>query len=84
MKRIPLLLETFQFPFNPFSHGKLKNTIFENPIIPQTLNINNQRTTIGKAINLDIIRKLIKHPLKKSFGKGNVYPHRFRDTTVRM
>ena len=40
MKRKPLLLETFQFSFNPFSHGQLKNTIFENPIIPQTLNIN--------------------------------------------
>ena len=38
---------------------KLKNSIFEIPIIPQTLNINNQRTTSAKSINLVIIRKLI-------------------------
>ena len=44
---------------------KLKTAIFQIPIIPQTLNINNERTTTAKSINLDIIRKLIKYSLKK-------------------
>ena len=39
---------------------KLKNSIFEILIIPQTLNINNWRTTSAKSINLDSIRKLIE------------------------
>ena len=38
---------------------KFKNSIFEIPIIPQTLNINNWRTASANSINLDIIRKLI-------------------------
>ena len=37
------------------SSEKLKNSIFEIPIIPQTL-----RITSAKSINLNIIRKLIK------------------------
>ena len=43
---------------------KSKNSIFEIPIILQTLNINNQRTISEKSINLHIIRKLIKYSLK--------------------
>ena len=43
---------------------KSKNTIFEIPIIPQTLN------AIAKSINLHIIRKLIKYSLKKDFLKA--------------
>ena len=43
---------------------KLKNSIFEMPIIPQTLNTNNLRTTNAKPINLRTIRKLIKYSLK--------------------
>ena len=43
---------------------KLKNSIFEMPIIPQTLNINKLRTTNAKSINLQIIRKLIEYPSK--------------------
>ena len=43
---------------------KLKNSIFEMPIIPQTLNTNNLRTTYAKPINLRTIRKLIKYSLK--------------------
>ena len=34
------------------------------PIIPQTLNINNLRTTSAKSINLQKIRKLIENSLK--------------------
>ena len=49
---------------------KLKNSIFEIPIIPQTLNINNQRTTSAKSVNLQIIRKLIEYSLKKVHVKA--------------
>ena len=34
-------------------------------MIPQTLNINNSRTTRSKSINLYTIRKLIEYSLKK-------------------
>ena len=40
---------------------KLKNSIFEMPKITQTLNISNLRTTSGKSINLDNIRKLVEY-----------------------
>ena len=43
---------------------KLKNSIFEMLIIPQTLNINNSRTTRAKYISLHTIRKLIEYSLK--------------------
>ena len=43
---------------------KLKIPIFEMPIIPQILNINNLRITSAKSINLHTIRKLIKYSLK--------------------
>ena len=33
---------------------KFKNLIFKIPIFPQTLNINNQRTTSAKSINVNI------------------------------
>ena len=67
----------------PSSTGKLKNSIFEIPIIPQTLNINNQRTTSAESINLDIIKKLIEYSLKNVFFECNVYSYRFRDIAVR-
>ena len=43
---------------------KLKNSIFEMPIIAQTLNINNLRTVSAKSINLHTIRKLTEYSLK--------------------
>ena len=43
---------------------KLKNSIFEMPIITQTLNINNLRTKSAKSINLHTIRKLVEYSLK--------------------
>ena len=49
---------------------KLKNLISVIPIIPQTLNINNQRITSAKSINLDIIRKPIPYSLKTAPGKA--------------
>ena len=42
----------------------LKNMFFEISINPQTLNINNYKTTNAESINLDIIRKLIEYSLK--------------------
>ena len=48
---------------------KLKNSLFEIPIIPQTLNINNYRTTSAKSINLHIIRKFIEYSLKTFLSK---------------
>ena len=42
---------------------KLKNSIFEMPIIAQTLN-NNLRTASAKSINLHTIRKLTEYSLK--------------------
>ena len=61
---------------------KLKNLIFEMPIIPQTLNNIIFRTTNTKSINLHTIRSLTKYSLK-NFFKGNVYSLRFRDIAVR-
>ena len=43
---------------------KLKNSIFEMPIIAQTLNINNLRTASAKSINLHTSRKLTEYSLK--------------------
>ena len=34
---------------------KLKNSIFQTPLIPQTLNIDNLRTAKAKSINLRVI-----------------------------
>ena len=40
------------------------------PIITQTLNINNLRTTSGKSINLHTIRKLDEYSLKNVVAKA--------------
>ena len=61
---------------------KLKNLIFEMPIITQTLNINNLRTTSAKSINLHTIRKLVEYSLKNISGKGNVYSCLFWDIAI--
>ena len=39
---------------------KLKNSIFEIPIVPQTLRIDNLRTTSAKSINLVTVCNLIE------------------------
>ena len=49
---------------------KLKISFFEMPIIPQTLNNNNLRTTNAKSINLYAIINHIKYSLKKRFLKA--------------
>ena len=60
----------------------LENSIFVRPVIPQTLNVNNLRTTSAKSINLHTIRKLTEYSLKQ-LQKGSVYCYGFRDITVR-
>ena len=45
-------------------------SIFEMPIITQTLNINNLRTTSAKSINLHTIRKLVEYSLKNVAAKA--------------
>ena len=60
---------------------KLKNSIFEMPIIAQTLNINNLRTASAKSINLHTIRKLTEYSLKKVALKKCLLS-RFRDIDV--
>ena len=37
----------------------MKKSIFDKQIIPQTLNVNNLRTTSEKSINLYRVRKLM-------------------------
>ena len=58
---------------------KLKSLIFEMPIIPQTLIINNSRTTKAKSINRYTIRKLIEYYLKTVLIKAmlNAYSYHF-------
>ena len=50
----------------------MKKSVFEMPMIPQTLNINNLRTTNAntKYVNLYAIRKLMKYSLKHFFAKA--------------
>ena len=49
---------------------KLKNSIFEMPIITQTLNFNNLRTTSAKSINLHTVRKLVEYSLNNVLAKA--------------
>ena len=47
----------------------MRNSIFEIPIILQTLNIITRETQSAKSINLVIIRKFIKYSLKNVLVK---------------
>ena len=60
----------FLILFNPLVPEKLKNSIFEMPIILQTLNINNLRTTSAVPINLHTISNLIKYSFKMASVKA--------------
>ena len=62
---LPLILQLI----NPFSAGKIEKLDFERTIIPQTLNINNLRTTSAKSINLHTIRKAYLIFFKKHFKR---------------
>ena len=67
LRRFWMVFKFFRFCLILSVREKLKNSI---SIIPQTLNINNYRTTSAKSINLDIIRKLIKYSLTNFLVKG--------------
>ena len=58
-----MIFKFFRFCLTLSVTEKLKNSIFEMPIITQTLNINNLRTTSAKSINVDSIRKLVEYCL---------------------
>ena len=64
LRRFRMIFQIFWYCITLSVLEKLKNSIFEIPIIPQTLNINNYRNTRTKSINLHIIRKLIRYSLK--------------------
>ena len=82
LRRFWVVFKFFWFCLTLSVPEKLKNSIFEMPIIPQILNTNNLRNTSAKSINLHTIRKLIECSLKNVFSKGNVYYYRFRDIAV--
>ena len=65
LRRFRMIFQIFWYCITLSVLEKLKNSIFEIPIIPQTLNINNYRNTRTKSINLHIIRRLIRYSLKK-------------------
>ena len=59
----------------------MKNSIFEMPIITQTLNIKNLRTTSAKSINLHTIRKLVEL-FRKTFVAKAKFSYLFKDIAV--
>ena len=62
-----MVFEFFRFCLSLSVAQKLKNSIFQMPIITQTLNINNLRTTSAKSIDptplenlLNVVWKILK------------------------
>ena len=70
LRRFWMVFKFFWFCVTLSVPQKIKNSIFEMPVILQTLNINNLRTTSAKSINLHTIRKLIEYSLKKPTAKA--------------
>ena len=70
LRRFWMVFNFFWFCLTLSVTKKLKNSIFEMPIIPQTLNINNLWTTSAKSINLHTLRKLVEYSLKTN-GLGH-------------
>ena len=67
------MISFFSILFNPFSLRKFEKTesvLLEVLIIPQTLNINNWRTTSERYIILDTIKKLMKYSFKNACVKA--------------
>ena len=67
IRRFWMVFEFFRFCLSLSVAQKLKNSIFQMPIITQTLNINNLRTTSAKFINptplenlLNVVWKILK------------------------
>ena len=70
-------IQTFWIVFNFFwfcltfsVSEKLKNSVFEIPVIPENLNTSKLRTTNTKSINLHTTEKLITYSLKNFCVKG--------------
>ena len=63
-----IFLRSFQ------NRKKMKSSISDIPIIPQTLSINKYRATSAKCIKLDIIRMLIECSLKNLLWRQNFMP----------
>ena len=59
-----MVFKFFKFCLTVSVLEKLKKSIFEISIIPEILNINNQRTTSAKSVNLSMIRRLVQCFLK--------------------
>ena len=70
LRRFWVVFNFFWFCLTLSVTEKLKNSISEMPIITQTLNINNVRTTIAKSINLHTIRKFAEYSLKHVLAKA--------------
>ena len=73
----------FWFSLTLWVLENLKNSVFEMPIITQTLNINNLRTTSAKSINLHTSRNLVEYSLKNVEAMVNVYSNHFGDIAVK-
>ena len=69
-RRFSMVFKFFWYCLTLSVPEKLKNSIFEMPIIPQTLNTNNSKITIAKSINLHTIRKLIEYSLENVLIKA--------------
>ena len=70
LRRFWIVFKFFWFCLSLSILVKLKNSIFEMPIITQTLNINDMRITIANSINLDNIRKVVEYSLKNLSAKA--------------
>ena len=64
IKRFWHVIKFFWFCLTLSVLEKFKSSIFELPVISQTLNINKLRTASAKSLNLHTIRKLIECLLK--------------------
>ena len=68
-----MVFNFFLFRLSLSVQEKIKNSIYEIPKFPFTLNINNKRTTSAELINLGIVRKLIKYVVMKAmFTLSNI------------
>ena len=65
-----MVFKFFLFCLNLSVPEKLKNSIFEMPIITQILNTNNLKNISATSINLHTIRKLVEYSLKKYSQKA--------------
>ena len=74
LRRFWTILKRLWFCLTLSIPEKLKNSIFDMPIIPQLLNINNLRITSAKSISLHIIRKLIEYSWKNICVKAILTP----------